>query len=139
MKAIKLFLLLSLVLFCSEAFSQNTAIRTTDKRTIVVDGSDAAGADTITLYPKHYETIVTCACTDSIQYMIGSKANARKNDRLIFNVTDVTGGCKVRLNGTHIEFLGADSILTVTSTKRAYLELFFDGVKYMQRSDAVVQ
>lgn len=140
MKSFKILLITAIVIASAViGITQNTTIRGTDKRSVTVAGSDAAGADTITIYPRNYETIVDCSCTDSIVYMIGNKAGARKNDRLIFNITDVTGGCKVKINGTHCEFLGADSLMTVTSTKRAHAEYYFDGVKYMQRFDAVVQ
>lgn len=117
--------------------SDGLGIRTTNKVTTSVTDTDDAGADTLTLTPGHYETIVVQALTDSVTYAISSTVKSKQNDRLCIQVTNTSGSGKVKFPTAYFETASADSISTITSSKRAIYWFTFIGNEWVMTSKYV--
>lgn len=140
MKNVK-FLILASLLVCFSAMvnGQSSTPRSTTK-TVRVSTNDAAGADTIKLNPTEWRTVVSpsSTITDSITYQIRSTSRSSFGDQLIFTVTNSSGaGHKLKLTGTTFEVTGSDSVIALTSAKRATIAFIFDGSKWVQTSKIV--
>jgi len=117
--------------------SDGLGIRTTNKVTTSVTDTDDAGADTLTLTPGHYETIVVQALTDSVTYAISSTVKSKQNDRLCIQVTNTSGSGKVKFPTAYFETASADSVSTITSSKRAIYWFTFVGNEWVMTSKYV--
>lgn len=117
--------------------SDGLGIRTTNKVTTSVNDTDDAGADTLTLTPGHYETIVVQALTDSVTYAISSTVKSKQNDRLCIQVTNTSGSGKVKFPTAYFETASADSVSTITSSKRAIYWFTFIGNEWVMTSKYV--
>lgn len=117
--------------------SDGLGIRTTNKVTTSVTDTDDAGADTLTLTPAHYETIVVQALTDSVTYAISSTVKSKQNDRLCIQVTNTSGSGKVKFPTAYFETASADSVSTITSSKRAIYWFTFIGNEWVMTSKYV--
>lgn len=117
--------------------SDGLGIRTTNKVTTSVTDTDDAGADTLTLTPGHYETIVVQALTDSVTYAISSTVKSKQNDRLCIQVTNTSGSGKVKFPTAYFETASADSVSTITSSKRAIYWFTFIGNEWVMTSKYV--
>jgi hypothetical protein len=128
-------LLGALVLFVSTANAQRSTTLT-----VRVSTNDAAGADTVKLNPTEWRTIVSpsSTITDSITYKIRNTARSSFGDQLIFVVTNSSGaGHKLKLTGTEFQVTGSDSVIALTSAKRATIAFIFDGSAWVQTSKIV--
>ena len=140
MKNLKFALIVGL-LFCFSAMvnAQSTTPRSIQK-TVLVATNDAAGADTIKLNPKEWRTLVAPSSTiaDSLTYTIRNTAQSALGDMLIFMVTNSSGsGHKLKLSGSNFQVTGSDSVITLTSAKRATIAFIFDGSKWVETSKIV--
>lgn len=132
-----LFIALTLVLTASICTAQSTSPNPV-KNTIKIAKTDAAGADTIVITPSSYETIVFHTLTDSVTYKVKSVSQCYLGDKLIFMVTNTAGGTKFKtIPRFGTEVTGADSVMTITASKRAIQVFTFDGVKFIETSKIV--
>jgi len=117
--------------------SDGLGIRTTNKVTTSVTNTDAAGADTLTLTPGHYETIVVQELTDSVTYAISSTVKSKQNDWLCIQITNSSGSGKAKFPSRYFETASADSVSTITSSKRAIYWFTFIGNEWVMTSKYV--
>lgn len=132
-----LIIAMALVLTASVCTAQRTTPNPV-KNTIKITKTDAAGADTIVITPSSYETIVVHTLTDSVTYKVKSLSQCSLGDRLIFAITNTAGGTKFKTIPRYgTEVTGADSVMTITASKRAIQVFTFDGVKFVETSKIV--
>lgn len=104
----------------------------------LITKTDAAGADTIKITPKEATTMVNHTLTDSCTYKIVSTSHAVVGDEIIFMVTNTAGGTKFKtIPASGFEVTGADSVMTITASKRATQTFIFDGTKFIEKSKIV--
>ena len=132
-----LFILLAFVLTTSVVTAQSTSLREVDSK-IKITKTDAAGADTIFITPSNAKTYVKHSLTDSVTYKIKSMSQCALGDQIIFQITNTAGGTKFKtIPASGFEVTGADSVMTVTASKRAIQVFTFDGVKFVETSKIV--
>ncbi len=137
-KIIFLFAFASLYLMSASA--QITSHRQGDKATTRISTNDAAGADTIKFSPTEWMTLVipSSTITDTVCYKIKDLSRCHTGDEMIMSFTNSSGsGHKVKLTGTWYEVSGSDSVLSLTSAKRAIIRFVFDGVKWVETGKIV--
>ena len=135
MKTLKFLLPIFLLLALTDVKAQSSTLRG-NKATVLITKTDAAGADTIKLEPSEFRTIVKHSLTDSVNFRLANLTRCHVGDELIFVITNTSGSNhKVKLNAyTGFEVSSADSIIAITSAKRANISFIFDGVKFVQTS-----
>ncbi len=140
MKNLKFVLVAAFVAFLTSAVNAQSTSPRSSTATVRVSTNDAAGADTVKLNPKEWRTIVSpsSTVTDSITYKVRNTAQSAFGDELIFMVTNSSGsGHKLKLTGSEFQVTGSDSVITLTSAKRATIAFIFDGSKWVQVSKIV--
>lgn len=136
MKTLKVIMiaLVCLVATTANVKAQSASLRTV-KNVKMINKADAAGADTISITPREFETVVYHLLADSCYYKIATSANAFRGDRMTFMVKDSTGGgYALFIPASGFETEGADSIVNLSSAKRASIQFMFDGFKWVQTS-----
>lgn len=135
-----IFLFAFAAMYAFSASAQVTTHRQGDKATTRVSTNDAAGADTIKFSPTEWMTLVipSSTITDSVCYKIKDLSRCHLGDEMIMSFTNSSGsGHKVKLTGTWYAVTGADSVISLTTAKRAIITFVFDGVKWVERSSVV--
>jgi hypothetical protein len=134
----KFFALLTATLFIvAVSFAQSTTprfgtgIKDNTGRTLTyayVTTTDAAGADSTTLNPNAWQTIVRVALVDSIYYKSPVVTRSYAGDK----ITIVASGA----SGKFIKFAGTNFIsagtATLSSGGRAVIGFVFDGAKWVE-------
>lgn len=141
----KLIFILSLVVFAIGVNAQSTSPRfgttagadntgrvlTYKYQTV----TDASGADSTTLNPNAWETIVRVALTDSVYFKSPVVTRSYAGDRLVIVASSASSGKKVKFAGTNFVTTGT---ATTSTSNRAVITLIFDGAKWVE-SGRVVQ
>lgn len=96
--------------------------------------TDAAGADSVTLAPSAWETLVKVSALDSITFKNPVVTQSYYGDKLVFIVTG-TSGDKVKWTGANWVATGAATLSTGVS---AVITFRFNGSKWVE-SDRTVQ
>jgi hypothetical protein len=96
---------------------------------------DGTGADTITLAPQAFNTIVQYTATDSLGFQVKTFTNCYIGDQLTFIVLSNGSSQKVKFIGTawQASTSGGASI-SLTSGKRATIVWMFDGTYWLEQS-----
>lgn len=97
--------------------------------------TDASGADSTTLNPNAWKTIVRVALTDSIYFKSPVVTRSFAGDQLVIVASSSASGKKVKFAGTN--FITAGTATTSTNN-RAVITLIFDGSKWVE-SGRIVQ
>lgn len=137
MKKLLTLSILAMSSLCLKA--QYTSLRT-NRVVTLVSTAEAAGADTIRFTPIEWRTIVksSATITDTVCYGIKDLSRCHLGDELIIMATNSSGsGHKVKLTGTWYEVSGSDSVLALTSAKRAVIKFIFDGAKFVETGKIV--
>lgn len=133
----KLLTLIAFVLTTSVLSAQSTTLREVASK-VQITKTDAAGADTIFITPSNARTFVKHTLTDSVTYRIKSMSQCAFGDQIIFMITNTSGGTKFKtIPASGFEVTGADSLMTITASKRAIQVFTFDGVKFIETSKIV--
>jgi hypothetical protein len=90
--------------------------------------SDAVGADTVTLSPNAWETIVRIAVVDSVVIGNPNVTRSYAGDNIKI-VASGASGKKVKFSGSNILSAGT---ATLSSVGRAVITLVFDGAKWVE-------
>lgn len=119
----------------SASQAQYTKLRT-DKNSVLIRTTDAAGRDTIKITPTEWETVIAPASvTDSVVYVVKSTKGSYLGDKMICTFTNSSGsGHFVRFPVAYFATTGGDSTVALTSVKRATISFVFDGTKWVQTS-----
>lgn len=136
-KIIFLFAIASLYL---TSVSAQVTTHRANKVTTRISTNDAAGADTIKFSPTEWMTLVipSSTITDTVCYKIKDLSRCHLGDQMIMSFTNSSGsGHKVKLTGTWYEVTGADSVISLTTAKRATITFVFDGVKWVETGKIV--
>jgi hypothetical protein len=96
--------------------------------------TDASGADSTTLNPNAWKTIVRVALTDSIYFKSPVVTRSYAGDQLVIVASSSTSGKKVKFAGTN--FISTGTATTSTSL-RAVITFIFDGAKWVETCRAV--
>jgi hypothetical protein len=136
-------LLVLSVLFATVAFSQSTSPRwgTTAGRDNSYRGlqlkkitvTDEAGADSTTLAPSAYNTLVAVAVLDSFTFKSPTVTKCSQGDEMTLLCTG-TSGDKVKFTGTNWVSTGT---ATLSSGLKAIIRFIFDGAKWVEASRVV--
>lgn len=139
----KVFALATAILIVAASFAQSTSPRygtTPNKdntgRTLTyayVAPTDAAGADSTTLNPNAFQTVVRVALTDSFYFKSPVVTRSYAGD-LIRIVASGASGTKVKFAGTNFQTAGT---ATLSSGGRAVITLVFDGAKWVEAARVV--
>ncbi len=95
--------------------------------------TDAAGADSATIEPNAWHTIVQVAALDSFTLKSPTVTNCSYGDQLVIYVTG-TSGDKLKFTGTNWASSGT---ATLSSVAKAIIEFFFDGAKWTEKTRTV--
>lgn len=95
--------------------------------------TDAAGADSATLYTTNYSTVVAVALTDSFTLKSPTVKKCYYSDRLTIIATG-TSGKKLKFTGSNWIATGA---ATLSSGGKAVINFVFDGTKWVEEARVV--
>lgn len=95
--------------------------------------TDAAGADSIAIYPAAYQTIYRIALTDSFYFKSPTVTKSYAGDKITI-VASGSSGAKAKFAGTNFITAGT---ATLSSSGRAVINLVFDGAKWVEASRVV--
>jgi hypothetical protein len=98
-----------------------------------VSAVDAAGADSLALYPNAYNTTVRVTLTDSFTLKQPNITRSYAAD-VINIVASGSSGAKLKFSGSNFQTAGA---ATLSSGGRAVITLIFDGVKWVESARVV--
>lgn len=140
--------ILALALSVSTAFAQNTVPRfgiTTNQDNTgrvmtwkYLKPTDAAGADTVKLYPRAYTTLIQYSAVDSLSFNVTNLTGSYVGDELQFIVTNASGsGHLVKFVGSNWQVGSGGAAITLTASKRANINFIFDGVFWVETSRVV--
>lgn len=118
--------------FGTRAGSDNTGRVLTYKYQSV---TDAAGADSVTLNPSAWETIVRIALVDSVFLNSPVVTRSFAGDKLVVIASSASSGKKLKFAGTNFISTGT---ATTSTGNRAVVKFVFDGAKWVE-SDRTVQ
>lgn len=100
--------------------------------------TDAAGADTVKLFPKAYTTVVQFTALDSLAFNVTNLAQSYVGDELEFIVTNIAGsGHLVKFVGSNWQMGSGGAAITLTASKRANIFFVFDGTFWVENSRLV--
>jgi hypothetical protein len=91
--------------------------------------TDASGADSTTLNPNAWKTIVQVALTDSVYFKSPIVTRSYAGDQLVIVASSSTSGKKVKFAGTN--FISTGTATTSTGL-RAVIQFIFDGAKWVE-------
>lgn len=96
---------------------------------------DNTGADTITLTPQAFNTIVQYSALDSLGFQVKNFTNCYIGDQLTFIVLSTAGSQKVKFIGTAWQpSSSGGASIALTSGKRATIVWMFDGTYWLEQS-----
>ena len=95
--------------------------------------TDATGADSTTLVPNAWHTVVRVALTDSVYFKSPTVTKSYAGDNLII-VASGSSGTKVKFAGTN--FISAGTA-TLSTSGRAVIRFIFDGDKWVEAARVV--
>lgn len=94
--------------------------------------TDAAGADTVNLALRAYQTVISYTAVDSLAFDAKTITNCYVGDRLTFIVTNSSGsGHQVKFIGSNWA-LSSDGDIALTSGTKATIEFVFDGESWLE-------
>lgn len=122
--------------------AQSTTPRQGNYQTVKIATNDAVGADTIKFSPSEFRTILSpsSTITDTLCYMIKDVSRCHLGDEIICSVTNSSGsGHKIKFVGfAHpFEVSGSDTVIALTTAKRAVIKFIFNGAKWVESSKIV--
>lgn len=94
---------------------------------------DASGADSISLYPSAFNTIVRVALTDNYTFKQPNIRNSKAGD-VIQIVASGASGTILKFSGSYFQTAGT---ATLSTGGRAVISLIFDGAKWVEASRVV--
>jgi hypothetical protein len=134
----KIFFTLSIAVFAFAAQSQSTTPRfgTTASGDNTGRGltyayksvTDAAGADSVAIYPSSFQTIVRVSLIDSFYIKSPVVTRSFAGDKLIF-IASGASGKMLKFAGTNFITAGT---ATLSAGGRAVISLIFDGAKWVE-------
>jgi hypothetical protein len=97
--------------------------------------TDAAGADTVNIFPRAYQTLIQYTATDSLAFAISSLSQSYIGDQITLTVLNIAGsGHQVKFIGSNWQFGSGGAAMALTASKRASITFMFDGVYWLEQS-----
>lgn len=100
--------------------------------------ADTAGIDTVKLNLNAYNNRIKVALTDTLALNLTPVTNCYYGDLLTVTVTNTSGVGALKFIGSNVETTdGSSGRLYIASSKRANINMIFDGVKWVETSRVV--
>lgn len=114
---------------------RDNTYRTLTNRFSVV--TDAAGADTVKLYPRAYQTIVKYTAVDSLSFSLTNLTQAFIGDHITFLITSTGSSQKVKFVGSNWQAGSGGLSIALTSGKAATIDFVFNGNDFFETARVV--
>lgn len=100
--------------------------------------TDAAGADTVSLYPQAGKTVIKMAVLDSIAVKFASVKNSYVGDEVVIVATNASGASHlIKILSNNSEVASTGGRVTLASTLGAVIRFIFNGAKWVEASRTV--
>lgn len=113
----------------------NTFRQLTNRYYSPVDGT---GADTISLFPQAFNTVIQYTATDSLAFQVTNLSKSYIGDQMTFLVLNSSGsGHQVKFVGSNWQVGSGGASISLTSGKRATIFFIFDGTYWLEQARTV--